>query len=835
MNRLCIPVMTALFLVAAARATRISDVTVDFVKGYAKCVEQNGDTGYYYMGRVSYHFFAEGQDSIIVDFMIAPKNTQEWLPIYQLTGDVGPVKQKHAGDTLKTAFFRTGVTSDFSGEYVGTIVASADMSRMWKTADSLAQLMTPDQKQLLLYASMSSPFYKFFGQDNSKMPDGTSILGWRCADGPHGIRYPLGEPNDIAIYGAGDTVTLFPTEAGLGCTWDTELAYRIGQAIGKEARAMGLYCVLGPMCDLVINPRWGRAFETIGEDPYLNGRMNSMQVQGLQSVKVIACPKHFTPYVTETWRMDMIVRLEERALRELFCEPFRMALQDGGARAIMTCYHRVVVPGYTVSEPVLVNGLCERAGSNRHTIEDILRNDWGFDGIVMTDWQGAEGVDETYAYETEFDMSMPEGKGGYNQAAANINSKLWSVEPLNRKAKRILYDKLWAWDGTLLSSEDQAKTFPRSVILSQEHRDLSLEAARKSLVLAKNEVVDGTPVLPLDKNGTFTIAVVGPYAKLGRPGGGGSSAVTPDNIITPLQGISALVASNPGITVTEDYTSADVAVVCVGVDKESEDLDRVSMVLPNNPVNQNGLVAAVMAKVNKTIVVYTGGSASSEGSWSQAPGILIAYYPGRSQGQAIAEVLFGDINPAGHLPVTFPRQVTDLPKYDQDNFTLKYASVDSAHGYFFYEKTEKTPLFWFGHGLSYTTFRYDGIRLLEGVASIASGDRIDVFVSVTNSGDRAGDEVVQLYVKPIDAGSMPRRVKDLRGFARITLEAGETREVPFTLGPRDFSVYSADPSTKSGRWEVVPGVYEIIAGSTSDPAVLAGTNGEGVSVSLTVN
>jgi beta-glucosidase len=309
--------------------------------------------------------------------------------------------------------------------------------------------------------------------------------------------------------------------------------------------------------------------------------------------------------------------------------------------------------------------------------------------------------------------------------------------------------------------------------------------------------------------------------------------VTPDKIVTLLQGMRAYAAAHPNITITEDYNGADVAVVCVGVDKESEDYDRPSMVLPASPINQNELVGSVASKVKKTIVVYTGGSASTAGKWSDVPAIIVAFYPGREQGTAMAEAIFGEFNPGGHLCVTFPKTISDLPSYDQIDQELTLTSADSAHGYFYFEKTGKKPLFWFGHGLSYTTFKFESIRTV-GAASISSGDRIDVIVSLTNTGDISGDQVVQLYVKP-KAGSLPRRIKDLRGFSRVTLAAKQTREVPFTLGPRDFSVYTPDKATKTGKWEVVPGTYDIIAGPSSNPDVLTGQDGLSVITTITVN
>jgi len=835
MSRCIIFIGVLLLFAGSVSATRIANANVDLLKGYAQNIEQNGDTTRYYMGRVMYNFFADDNDSIIIDFTIHQVGTETLLDVFEKTGDLGFIKQRTPADTLKIGYFRVKITGSTAGNYIGGLVAYADRSRKQILADSLVNLMTPEQKQSLTYVSMSNPLYKYFGQDNFNLTDGTTIVGWRCSDGPHGVRFPLGPANEYAIYGAGDTVTLFPTEACLGCSWDRDLTYDIGKAIAQESRAMGLYCNLGPMSDLVINPRWGRAFETMGEDPYHVGQMASSQVRGLQSEKVIATPKHFGPYISEKDRGALIVHVEERAFRELFCEPFRTCIQEGGARAIMTCYHRVWILGYnTVGSDAIdaINKGGDYAGANRHNLS-ILRNDWGFDGVVMTDWDGTGAVDSKYSYDSDYDMSMPAGKGGFTEAAANIKSGTWSQEMLDRRAKRIMYDKLWAWDGKLVPDDEALKTEPRSVILSEDHLALSLKAAREGITLVKNDPVDDAPILPLSAAAPLKIAVVGPYANVPRPGGGGSSAVTPDKIITPLEGMQAIAAANPSITITTDYNTADVAVVCVGTSGETEDADRSSMALPSSPIDQNALVASVMSKVKKTIVVYTGGSASYAGKWSEAPAIVVAFYPGRFQGEAIAEVLFGIVNPGGHLNVTFPKTISDLPKYDYDNYVLNASSVDTAHGYFLFEKKGITPLFWFGHGLSYTTFAYNSIRTIGG-SSISAGDRVDVEVTLTNTGTLAGDDVVQLYVKP-KCGTMPRRVKDLRGFARVSLQPGEAKTAFFVLGPRDFSVYEADITTKSGKWVLVPGEYDLIAGSTSDPTVLTGNNGQSVITSLTVN
>jgi beta-glucosidase len=820
MNKFLATTMVVLLALIPAQATRISNVKVDLVKGTVSGTE--GDQmSRYYMGRLTYTFLAEANDSIFVDFAIKEQGTEKTVAIMEKAGDVGMVKQRIATDTNKTVYFRAMVVGEPATAYVAVVSADANVSKMWALADSLVKKMTIQQRASTLYAIQS---LNGFGNDNMSV-GGTTIVGWRSADGPHGVRWPIGPRDDVfAIYGAGDTATLFPCESSIGCTWDTTLIKKVGQAIAREARAKGVYCILGPMCDLVVNPMWGRAFETMGEDPYLVGKMVSHQVIGLQSEKVIATPKHFTPYCKESLRPSHRINVPERALRELFGIPFEMALVEGNARALMTCYNRVGVAGFT-SE----TDFQDKASINKHLIEDIVRRDWGFDGVIMSDWDAMNAGYPSYMYSIDQDMEMPYGTNLLG-ILPNISDGILSADPLNKKAKHVLAAKLWAWGGKLLSTDAEIKTYPKSAIVSTDHLNVALEAARKSIILAKNELVDGSLVLPLNKNGTFKLAVVGPYATIKRPGGGGSSAVTADKIITPMEGIQQIVASNSAITITNDYTTADIVVVVVGVDKESEEMDRSSLALPTD---QLSLVTSILATKKKTIVVYTGGSASIAGSWSSASGVVIAFYPGRWQGQAIAEILFGDVNPSGHLNVTFPQSSEDLPSYNLDaNQNLFLKSADTAHGYFYFEKTGKTPLFWFGHGLSYTTFKYNNL-MVRGPSTITSNDRVDIEVAVQNTGAVAGDEVVQLYVKPVGS-TVPRRIKDLRGFSRISLNPQEFKVVTFTLGPRDFSYYDVNTSAKSGQWIVAPGSYEIIVGSTSNPAELVSNNGKCLSATITV-
>ena len=246
--------------------TSISSVKVDAVRGYEKLLGAGTPDSTFYMGRISYTFRAEGKDSVFVDFSIAKSGAADTLPMFEKSGDVGIVKQANAGDTLKTDYFRTRIIGDPVDQYVATVRAEANMSSMWQLADSLVKMMTLEQKMTLLYSWTADDSMAGFRSDNFTLSNGTTMVGWRSADGPNGIRYPINgtmpEP-DFSIYGAGYPATVFPTEAACGCTWDTAMARRVGNAIGEEARAYGLYCNLGPMCDLVVNPLWGRYLQQV--------------------------------------------------------------------------------------------------------------------------------------------------------------------------------------------------------------------------------------------------------------------------------------------------------------------------------------------------------------------------------------------------------------------------------------------------------------------------------------------------------------------------------------------------------------------------------------------
>jgi beta-glucosidase len=349
------------------------------------------------------------------------------------------------------------------------------------------------------------------------------------------------------------------------------------------------------------------------------------------------------------------------------------------------------------------------------------------------------------------------------------------------------------WAGVLGGDTRQGYS---SSINCADHKALALEAGRKSITLVKND----NHTLPLDTNISM-VAVVGSYASAARVGGGGSSLVTPFYSVSPIDGIKNRIGA---AKVTTDWNAVQTAIVFVGVTGETEGSDRVDLGIS---AEQNTLVQSIMAAGKKCIVVFTGGSAAIQGAWANAPAVIIAFYPGEEQGNAIADVIFGKYNPGGKLAVSFPIAATQLPPFDIVNGHIPYEDAGEGRGYTYYDKHNLQPLFCFGHGLSYTTFSYSNIRIFPAIAH--AGDRIAVQADVTNTGTIAGDEIAQLYLG--QQGAADRPIRQLRGFARLSLNAGETRTATFSLTERDFARWDDTQS----KFVVPAGTYTIQVGASS--------------------
>jgi beta-glucosidase len=721
-----------------------------------------------YTGKVEYTLTAGGYDSIFVTFSIVTAADNTPLALTEVSGDVGLIHIGKAGVPEKhSIFFQAAAPANT--QYKARIVATADSSAGKKEIEGFIATMAKGDKATLTGGGGTG----FEGKGAGPIPQ-----IW-MSDGPHGVRPPTG-----------GQATAFPTMAGLACTWDTAMAFMEGQMMGEEFRALGKNCALGPAYDLVYHPQGGRASEYLSEDPFLSGRMAASDVRGLQSRGVMATIKHFACNNKETNRFNLSANMSERSLRELYLYNWKPAIVDAGCLGIMGAYNKVNH---------------SYACSNKYLMTDVLRNEWGYRSLVMTDWGASfDNITAGMQYGADIDMPNPDT---YSPGA--VAGQPDSI--VNMHARRIIYAHEMIGDlKTGYNKTDYAAT-----IMSQPHRDSVKVLGGAGIVLAKNT----GNILPLPKTGK-TVACTGPFYTQCRLGPGGSSAVNARDRVTPQQGISSLLAAvgAGATTITTDLNAADYIIVFVGVNGEQEGGDRPNLAL--QPGDGETAVQAALSAVNgetKTIVVFTGGSAASNGIWSTAPAILIAFYPGQEQGTSIANILFGNTVPSGKLPVTFPMDATQLPNFNLAGADLNYPGSDTAHGYFRVNKMNVAPLFNFGHGLSYTTFTYSNLQIFP--ARIYAGDRVHVRATVTNSGNVwTAKEVVQLYLSmPTTNAALPVRVQDLRGFKKVSLAPGASTTVEFILTPEEMQVFNPNGAdyNGTGTWQVLPGTYGVRVATSS--------------------
>jgi len=615
-------------------------------------------------------------------------------------------------------------------------------------------------------------------------------------DGPHGLRKQQGDSGDHL--GIGDSVpsTCFPSGAGLAASWNRELLEKVGAALGKECQAAGVAIILGPALNIKRSPLCGRNFEYFSEDPYLTAELAASHIRGVQSQGVGTSAKHYAVNNQEHRRMTVDAVVDERTLREIYLAGFEGAVKQGQPWTVMAAYNKV-------------NGVY--ASENAYLLTDILRNEWGFEGFVVSDW-GA--VNERVAgLAAGLDLEMP-GNGGYGDrkiVEAVKNGQL-SEAQLDRAVERILNIVFRAVD----HKKENASYDP------VEHHRLARSVAAECMVLLKND----DNVLPLRKQGR--IAVIGEMAKKPRYQGGGSSHVVPTKLDIPYDEIAAIVQGNAEILYALGYElekdepnddlveeavrvakNADVAVVFAGLPDryESEGYDRKHMRLPDN---HNRLIEAVAAVQPNIVVVLSNGSPVEMPWIGQVKGVLEAYLGGQAAGGAIADLLFGEVNPSGKLAETFPKELRHNPSHL--NFPGEGDRVEYREGLFVgyrhYEARGIEPLFPFGHGLSYTTFEYTDITLDK--SAISDHETVRVSVKVRNTGNRAGKEVVQLYVRDV-VSSVTRPEKELKGFQKVSFEPGEEKTVEFVLDKRAFAYYNTDLKD----WYVETGEFEILVGGSS--------------------
>jgi len=587
-------------------------------------------------------------------------------------------------------------------------------------------------------------------------------------------------------------ITLLPAPIAAASSWDTGLLHEFGRVLGEEQWGKGTNVELGPSIDVVRVPEWGRTFESYGEDPYFNGQMAAAEIKGIQSQGPIADANMYLTMNQESdrFRADSVV--DERTLQEIYLPPFEASVKDGHVGTFMCAY-------------VKTNGVysCE----NAHILRDLLKTQLKFDGWVMSDWGATHSTVD--CANNGLDQQMPDDTFyGAALKKAVVDGKV-SVATIDEHVRRILVPMFR--QGLFDKTQPGKWT---SNVRSPQHDVFSRSVAEQGTILLKND----RALLPLQP--TATIAVIGAAGdKTPKIEGGGSSAVIAPYTVSPLEGIRKRAGAQVNYADGSDLAqaaktagAAQFAIVFANTD-ETEGDDRPDLVLPSK---QDQLIAAVAAANKQTIVVLdTGGPVLMP--WAgQVAGIIEAWYPGQEDGNAIAAILYGDVNPSAKLPLTFPRTAAEIPTAKKE----QWPGVDGHSqyseglnvGYRWYDATNTQPLFPFGFGLSYTTFQFSHLSVEPAELELRSGaaaGKVTVKVDVTNTGKRKGAEVVEVYVGHPPANGEPPH--QLRAFAKVQLEPGQTKPVMLELDERSFSIFDVS----QGRWVSQDGRYEILAGDSS--------------------
>ena len=604
------------------------------------------------------------------------------------------------------------------------------------------------------------------------------------SDGPHGLRKQAGESDHLGL-NPSVPATCFPTASAVANSWDAALGEEIGAALGEEAAAQEVSVLLGPGLNMKRNPLCGRSFEYFSEDPYLAGKLAAGYIRGIQSKGVAACPKHFAVNSQETRRMASDSIVDERTLREIYLTGFEIAVKEGHPRSIMSSYN-------------LVNGTY--ANENKHLLMEILRDEWGFDGAVITDWGGSNDHALGVKNGSTLEMPVPGGDSVRELLAAVENGKI-SESDIDARLSELLplvFDTKAALDAA-----------PREFDAAAHHA-LARRAAEESLVLLKNE----GSLLPLAA-GT-KVAVIGDFAKNPRYQGAGSSMVNSTqvdvlldklidselNVIGYQQGFDRHGKPDAALqkSACELATQADTVILCMGLDEiaESEGLDRSNLRLAQNQLDLLQAVAAVNPKI--VVVLYSGSVV--ETPWlDNCQALLYAALGGQAGAGAVADALTGKVNPCGKLAETWPLTYADVPS--AADFATRRKTVEYREGlyigYRYFTTAEKAVRFPFGYGMSYTTFAYSDM----------AADEQGVSLTVTNTGSVAGTEIVQLYVAKKNS-ELFRPAKELKGFARVTLAPGEKQRITIMLDDKAFRFWNV----KANRWEIEGGEYELLVGAS---------------------
>jgi len=647
------------------------------------------------------------------------------------------------------------------------------------------------------------------------------IPPFRMTDGPKGV--------GTGIY-LRKKLSYFPVPIGRTATWNPELSERFGVAVAEEVRAVGVHMLLAPGINIIRTPLCGRNFEYQTEDPYLNKVSAVAMVKGVQSQRIAACVKHYAVNNQEFNRFKVSSQVNERTLHEIYLPAFEATVKEADAWSFMASYNRI-------------NGIfgCEHEELVRNTLMD----DWGFRGFLVSDWFATRYTNTIQCMKAGLTLEMP---GNIklalrkNQAFCYNHEKIMQVIEDGTLSEKLLDDNLKRILRVmfLVGLFDDPNTLPQGKMSVPEHHAVAREIAEESIVLLKNQ----NELLPLNIDHIKKLAVIGPNSNKKHSFGGGSAIVRAKYEITPLKGIKSKCKGK--VKIISKPEKADAVILVVGLSHkkfyDSENVDKLILELPSEQIE---LINETVKKNPKTIIILINGSPISMDGWLEnVPAVLEAWYPGMEGGNAIANIIFGDVNPSGKLPVTFPKSLVDSPAHESyktypgiknwndikegdvevedEQIRIKYGHGDKVHydegvfvGYRHFDTKNIEPLFPFGHGLSYTNFKYDNLKISK--EAVSGEENFTVSVDISNSGNRAGAEVAQLYVQDVES-SVERPLKELKGFNKVKLEPGAIETISFELGKKDLSFYDI----KSGSWIAEKGQFNILVGSSSRDIRLEG-------------
>jgi beta-glucosidase len=630
------------------------------------------------------------------------------------------------------------------------------------------------------------------------------------SDGPHGVREDIGPDTWNPAGRTDDFATCMPGLVALAATWNPETAATYGEVVGSEALHRGKHILLAPGLNIQRTPLCGRNFEYMGEDPYLTSRMAVGYIRGVQSQKVAACAKHFAANNQELDRGSINVEVDERVLREIYLPAFKAAVQEGGVWAVMGAYNKF-----------RGQHCCE----NDYLLNKVLKGEWGFQGLVVSDWGGAHDTREAALNGLDLEMGTEKPYAQYYLSQPfleGVRKGEYPVSLLDDKVRRNL---------RVMFATGVFDSRPAGAFNTAAHQTKARAVAEEACVLLKN----ADSALPLDLSKLKSLAVIGRNATTLQAHGGDSSGIKAFYEITPLEGLLRRAGGNVNVTYSAGYgerdseklleqaitaaRQAEAVVIIGGLDHgrfhDTEGTDRKDLQLP---YGQDELIRRVLEVNPRTVVVLLGGSPMELGSWlAQVPAVLLAWYPGMESGNALARVLCGDANPSGKLPFTFPRRLADSPAHALSAYPGKDGTVRYEEGllvgYRWFDTKKVEPLFPFGYGLSYTRFDYSNLKLVKSEGT----NSVRVEFEIKNAGTRPGAEVAQIYVHQ-NQPSLLRPFKELKGFAKVLLKPGETRQLSIPLDAGAFAFY--DPA-RSG-WVVEKGTYTIFVGSSSQDIRLKG-------------